>query len=144
VRVVFDEIIEQAFGVVRDAEEPLFEQPLFDECAAPFAVPAFHLLVRQHGFVVRAPVDRRLFLERQPALEQLQEDPLGPLVVVGVGGIDRARPVHHQAGAAELTGKVRDIARNQFGRVHSDFQRVVFRVDPEGVEADWLKDVEAL
>ena len=40
-----------------------------------------HLLVREHGLVARAPVDRRLPLVGQAPLEQLQEEPLGPPVV---------------------------------------------------------------
>src|SRR5438034_2986782 len=45
-----------------------------------------HLLVRHDAHILRTPIDRRLLPEGDPRLEELQEDPLRPLVVAGVGG----------------------------------------------------------
>src|SRR6185437_8504771 len=65
------EVAEQPLRIIGYPEKPLLEQPLLDERAAPFAAPVDHLLVGKHRLVVRAPVDGRLLLEREPALEEL-------------------------------------------------------------------------
>ena len=133
------EVVQQPLGVVRDAEEPLFEEALFNQRAAPFTAAIDHLLVREHGLVGRAPVHRAGLLVREAALEQLQEDPLRPLVVGRVGRVHRVRPVHHQSRAVELAPEVRDIARDQFRRMHADLQREVLRVDAERVISQRLE-----
>ena len=78
------EVVEQPLGVVGDPEEPLLELPDLDEVPAALAAAVDHLLVGEHRLVVRAPLDRRLLAVRETALEQLQEDPLGPAVVLGL------------------------------------------------------------
>src|SRR6266478_572896 len=78
------EILEQTRGVVADAEKPLLQQTLFDRGAAPFAVTADDLLVGEDGLILRAPVDRSLLLVGEPLLEELEKEPLGPLVVIGL------------------------------------------------------------
>ena len=42
----------------------------------------------------------------QTVLVQLQEDPLGPLVVLGVGGVDLAIPVKGEAQRLELAAEM--------------------------------------
>ena len=133
------EVVQQTLGVVRDAEEPLLEQSLLDARAAPLAQPILHLLVGEHGLVVRAPVDRRLPLVGEPLLEQLQEDPLRPLVVRRVGGRQLMLPVDHETHAPQLAAEVLDVLRNEPHRVPAHLQGVVLRVDPEGVEANRLE-----
>ena len=87
------EVVEQAVGVVGDAEEPLLELPDLDRGAAALAMPVDHLLVGEHGGVLRAPVDGRLLAVGQSALVELQEEPLGPAVVARLVGAELARPV---------------------------------------------------
>src|SRR5690606_15318242 len=72
------------------------------------------------------------------------EDPLRPLVVARVGGVDRVVPVVHRARALELPREVGDVLRDQLHRVGADLEREILRVDAEGVEADRLEDVVAL
>src|SRR5205823_13015313 len=69
-------IVEQRIRVGGDAEEPLLHLASLDEGAATLAVAVDHLLVREHGLVVRAPVDRGLLAVCEPFLEELQEEPL--------------------------------------------------------------------
>ena len=66
------------------AEEPLLQVALLDRrAAAPAAaVGALDLLARQRA-VVGAPVDRRLRAIGQAGLQEAQEQPLVPAVVVG-------------------------------------------------------------
>ena len=134
------EVGEQPAGVVGDPEEPLLQDALLHHRAAPLARAGDHLLVGKHGLVEWAPVDGRLLLVREPPFEELQEDPLRPLVVAGVRRRELVPPVHHQAGALELPAEVGDVARNQLGRVDADLDREVLGVDAEGVVADRLED----
>ena len=88
----------QLLGVGRGAEVPLGQLALGDLGAAALAgAVGQHLLVGQHGLVLRAPVDRAVLAVGQPLLAELQEQPLGPLVVLGVGRVQPARPVEGQA-----------------------------------------------
>ena len=96
------EVGEQAVGVVGDPEEPLLEVARLDQRAAALAVAVDHLLVGEHGLVDRAPLHRRLGAVGEAALEQAQEDPLGPAVVGGLVAGDLARPVDRDAPGAEL------------------------------------------
>ncbi len=139
------EVAEQALGVPGDREEPLLEEALLDlGVGVALAVAVDHLLVGDDAFVLRAPVDRRLLAERQPRLEELQKNPLRPLVVAGVGGGELVPPVEHAAEALELAAERVDIARDELRRVGAHRQREVLRVDAERVEPHRLEHVEAL
>ena len=133
------EIGQQSRRVFGDAEEPLLQKPLLHRRAAPLARPVHHLFVGQHGLARRTPIHRRLAAIRQPALQQLQENPLRPLVVGRVGGGQLVLPVDHEPDAAQLPSEVLDVARNQLHRVDADLQRIVLRVDAERVEPDRLE-----
>ena len=84
--------VEQLVGVLRRPQIPLVQLALLDaRAAAPaVAVGALDLLARQRP-VVGAPVDRRVGPVGQPGLQEPQEDPLVPAVVLGVAGDDLAR-----------------------------------------------------
>ena len=133
------EVVEQPPRVIGDPEEPLLQEPLLHQRAAPLARAVDHLLVGQHGLVVRTPVHGRLLLVRQPALVQLQEQPLRPLVVRRVGRGQLVAPVDHQARPAQLAPEVGDVAWDQLQRMHPDLEGVVLRVDAERVVAQWLE-----
>ena len=61
-------LVEQPVGVVGDLEDPLLEVARLDLGAAALAVAVDHLLVREHGLVVRAPLDRRGLAVGEPGL----------------------------------------------------------------------------
>ena len=86
------EVVEQRLRVVGDPEEPLLHQARLDLDAAPLAAPVAHLLVREHGLVVRAPLDGRGLPVRKAALEEAQELPLLPAVVVRLVGRESGDP----------------------------------------------------
>jgi hypothetical protein len=138
------EVVEQPAGVLADPEKPLLEQPLLNRGVATLAPAANDLFVGEHGLAARAPVHGRLLLVRQTLLQELQENPLRPLVVPRVGGGEGTTPVHHQAGALNLPPEVGDVLRDQSGRVCPDLEGVVLGVDPEGVVAEWLEYVVSL
>ena len=94
------QVVEQAVGVVGDAEEPLLELAHLHLRAAALAAAVDHLLVRQHRGVLRAPVDRGLLAVGEALLEQAQEDPLRPAVVARLVGAELAVPVDRDAPLA--------------------------------------------
>src|SRR5919198_2031623 len=96
------EVGEQAVGVRGDLEEPLLELLYDYRRAAALAAAIDDLLVRQHGLVLRAPLDRRELAVRKPALEQPQEDPLRPAVVLRLVRAELALPVDRDRPRAEL------------------------------------------
>ena len=62
------EIVQQTVGVVGDPEEPLLELARLHFVAAALAATVDHLLVGEHGLIVGAPLDCRLFAVREVAL----------------------------------------------------------------------------
>ena len=137
-------VAEQSFRVIGDPEEPLPNEPLFDCGAAALALSHYDLLVGKHRHARRAPVDRRLLLLREPPLEKLEEEPLGPLVVGGIGRIHRVVPVEHAADPTQLPTEIGDVAGDEPRGMDAGLERKVLGVDPEGVEADGLEDVVPL
>src|SRR5207244_12782440 len=73
-------------------EEPLLEHARLDQEAAALAAPVLHLLVREHRLVVWTPVDRRGLAVGVSGLEQLEEEPLRPAVVLGIVRREFPRP----------------------------------------------------
>ena len=137
---------EQLVGVVGDAEEPLLQVALdHRRAAAPAdAVGAFHLLASQHDLVTRAPVDRGHLAVGQAGLQELEEDPLVPAVVLGLTGDDLARPVEGRAHRAQLATHVLDVAHRPLGRMDTALDGGVLRRQAEGIEADGEEHVVAV
>ena len=96
------QVIDQTIGIGRDLEHPLALDLLDHGAAAALADAVDHFLVGQHDLAAGAVVDGGLLLVGKAFLVELQEDPLGPLVVFGVGGIDLPVPVKGQAQGLQL------------------------------------------
>src|SRR6059036_1702395 len=103
-----------------------------------------HLLVRHDAHVLRTPIDRRLLPEGDPRLEELQEDPLRPLVIAGVGGRELVTPVEHAAEAPQLAAERLDVLGNELRRMRADRKRVILGMNAECVESDRLEYIVAL
>ncbi len=129
------QVVQQAVGVVGDAEEPLLQLAQLDRRAAALAVTVDDLLVGQHRGVLGTPVDRGLLAVGQAALEQLQEDPLRPAVVARLVGAELARPVDRDAPRAELALEGRDRLLGRLARVLAGLDRVVLGRQAERVIA---------
>ena len=137
--------VEQLVRVLRDAQVPLVEVALLDlRAAAPaVAVGALDLLAGQRP-VVRAPVDRRLRAVGQAGLQELQEEPLVPAVVVGVAGDDLGAPVERRAHLPQLAAHVGDVRHRPVARVDPVLDRRVLGRQPEGIEPDRQEHVLAV
>ena len=137
------EVVEQPVGVVGDAEEPLLELARLDQRAAALAAAVDHLLVGQHGRVLRAPVDRGLLAVGEAALEEAQEQPLGPAVVARLGRGELARPVDRDAPLAELALELGDRGGGRVARVLAGLDRVVLGREAERVVAHRVQHAAA-
>jgi hypothetical protein len=135
------EVLEKPGGIVRNPEEPLGDAPLLHRGVAPFTEAGHHLFVGQHRHAGGAPVHGCLLPFRDPGLEELQEEPLGPAVVFRRGRIDRMAPVEHSPHATKLAGEIGDVPGDQVHGVDPHLQREVLRVDSERVETDRLEDL---
>ena len=109
--------IDQLIGISGDLEHPLALDAVNDFAAAALAHAVDNFLVGQHALAAGAPVDVHFLLVSQTMLIQLQEDPLGPLVVLGVGGIDLTIPVKGEAQSLQLAAEVVHIVLGDNGRV---------------------------
>jgi hypothetical protein len=138
------EVVEQAVGVVGDAEEPLLELAHLDLMPAALAAPVDDLLVGQDRLVVRAPLDGGLLAVGQAAAEEPQEDPLGPAVVGGVMGRELARPVDRHPPLVELLPEGGDRLVGRLARMLPGADRVVLRGQAERVVAHRIEDPKAL
>ena len=105
------EVIEQLVGVGGDLQEPLPQLPLLHEGAGtPGASLPIHLLVGQHRLVHRIPVHRGFAPVGEPRLQELEEQPLGPAVVVAVAGGHFPIPVDRETELTQLLPHRGDVA----------------------------------
>ena len=134
---------EQFVGVLRDPEEPLLQLAHNHGGAAAPAGAVDHLLVGEHRLAARAPVDARLPLVGEVALEHLQEDPLVPAVVLGQAGGDLAFPGVADPDALELPFHVGDVLERPLLGMGAVLDRGVLRRQAKCVPAERVQHVEA-
>ena len=93
-------VVQERVGVGGNFPEPLLELALLDRrLLVPPAAAIDHLLVREHGLALRAPVHAALLAVGESALVHLEEEPLVPAVVFGRAGSDLAPPIVAEAQA---------------------------------------------
>ena len=138
------QIVDETLGVGGDLQHPLALLLADDFAAAALTHAVDHFLVGQHALAAGAPVHRHGGLIGQTVLEHLQEYPLGPLVVVGVGGVHAAIPVKAVAQHLQLAGEIGDIVFGHHSRMDMVLDGVVLRGQAEGVEANGEQHVVAL
>ena len=138
------QVVEQRLRVVGDPEEPLLHQARLDLEAAALAAPVAHLLVREHGLVVGAPLHGSALAVRQPALQELQELPLLPAVVGRIVRGQRARPVVGPADPPHRARDVLDVPLRAHAWMDALLDRGVLRRQAEGVEPLRVEHVQAV
>ena len=87
------QIVNQLLGIFCNFEHPLAFYLTDNLAAAAFADAVDHLFICQDAFAGGAPVDRHFTFIGKPMLEKLEENPLGPLVIARIGGVNFAVPV---------------------------------------------------
>ena len=93
--------------------------------AAALAYAVDNFLICQYAFAGGTPVDVHFFFVCESLFEKLNEDPLGPLVIIGIGGVYFTAPVKGDSQRPDLLFKSCDIIPgNDFG-VYMVFDSVV-------------------
>ena len=134
---------QQILGVGRDAEEPLGQLAHDHLVLATPTATVHHLLVGQNGLATAAPVDRRVPLVRQAALEHLQEEHLLPAIVARIGRRQLTGPVVAEAHLLELRPHVVDVLHGPPGGMDLVGDGGVLRGQAKGVPAHGMKHVES-
>jgi len=135
------ETIEELIGISGDAENPLTERAPHDGVFSNLAFTIDDLFVGEDSAKFGAPVDRTLVDVGEACFKELEEDPLGPAVVLGVGRVDFARPIEGEAEAFELSAEIIDILGGGDGRVGTCFDRILFGGKSKGVPANGVEHI---
>ena len=109
-RVPADAVVALSFGGTQKLVDQLERRIPLDQIAGFDVAAVLDLFVGEHGAERRAPVDRHLGDVGEVFLHQAQEDPLGPAVILGIGGRDLALPVVGKAEPLDLAAEVVDVA----------------------------------
>jgi hypothetical protein len=137
------DMVQQLLGVVGDLQVVAGDLALFHHGAGAPALAVDHLLVGQHGLVHRVPVHHLGLAVGDALFQHLQEQPLVPLVVLGVAGGDLAAPVDGQPHRLHLLLHVGDVVVGPLGGRHAVLQRRVLGRQAEGVPAHGHEHVVA-
>ena len=138
------EIVDEPFRILGDLQHPLRTHHAHDLAAAALAAPVHDLLVRKADLAARAEIDRDLRLVGKPLLKEFQEDPLRPLVVLGIGRVHLAGIVEGIAETLQLLAETRHIVMCDLCGVDPRLDGIVLRRQAERVVADGEEHVIAL
>ena len=111
---------------------------------ADVALAALAVLVGENNFAVRAIVDQSLVSEDKAMIKELEEDPLGPLVIVILGRIYRSGPVKGESNAFKLIGKLRNVGIGDHAGMRVCLDGIVLGRQAKCVIADREQDVVTL
>ena len=136
--------VNELLGVGGNLQHPLGFLLADYRRAAPLADALDDLLVSQHALAGGAPVHRHGGLIGQTVLVQLEENPLSPLVVIGVSGVHTPVPVEGVAQHVELPGEVFDVLLGDDGGGDVVFDGEVLGGQAEGIVADGQQDIVAV
>ena len=138
------QVINETVGILGNAEHPLALFLADHLAAAALAHALHHFLVGQDALAAGAPVHRHGGLVGQAVLEHLQEDPLGPLIILGVGGVYTAVPIEAVSQHFKLAGKVLDVFLGDHSGMDMVFDGEVLRGQAKGVKANGEQNIVAL
>ncbi len=137
-------LVQQCVCIVGDPEEPLRQALRLDLGPAALTAAVDDLLVREHGLVDRAPLDRRLLPVGEAALVEAQEQPLGPAVVRGIVRGDLATPVDRPPHPVHLLADRGDVALGDGARMPALLDGGVLGGEAERVVAHRPQHLHAL
>ena len=136
--------LEQLVCVFCDAQIPDLLGLLDDLAVADVTLSALGILVGQNHLTAGAVVDQGLVPESQSLFEHLEEDPLCPLVVLLIGGIDHSRPVERKTDTLELSGEFYNIVVRHLTGMHAGLDGGVLSRQTVGIKTDGEQYIIAL
>ena len=93
---------------------------------AHFGLPINYFFISQHRFEVWAPPDWFFIHISKTSLKEFEEDPLSPLVVDRIRGINLSIPIDREANTLNLPAKVINIRLSGDGWMRASFDGVLF------------------
>ena len=136
-------VVQQLLCVISNLEVPLVQRLLRHGSTATLTRTVHNLLVREHGLVLGAPVDHGVLTVRQALLVELLEQPLSPLVVLGIRGVQAAAPVSGNSVTLEgLSLSLNVLVRPLLG-VSVVLNGCVLSGQAEGVPANRVQNIVA-
>src|SRR5688500_1423470 len=84
-----------------------------------------------------------LVLPVVPAVEQLQEDPLGPLIIGRIAGAKFPAPVETETDIIHLPAKIIDVLFGAHSRMHPMFNGILFGRQTKGIIAHRMQYIKA-
>ena len=137
------QIIQQTLSVFGDLQHPLALLLADDGAAATLTGIVHHFFVGQHALTGGTPVDGHLCLISKALLEHLQENPLGPLEIFGIGGVNLSVPIEAVAKSLQLATEIGHIVLGDDGGMDVILNSIVFRGQTECIVAHGEQDIFA-
>src|SRR5450756_2232713 len=137
-------VVGQTIGVVGYPEEPLFQLLLLHRTSTAPALAILCLFIGQDSPATGTPPLLRLLLIGKAPFVQKQEEPLGPSVVFGIGGVDLPFPVIRGPDEFELPLEVGRVLNGNLARILLQPDSLVLGGEPECVPTHGVQDIEAL
>ena len=135
-------VCEETIGVIGDSEIPLRQLLLDDRCATALTrAVGQNLLVRENRLIHGIPVDPRVPAVGQTFFVQLEEQPLVPLVILGVRGVQHPRPVERRRVPLHRGTLLGDVFVGPVARVHAALDCRVFGRKSEGIPPDGVQNL---
>ena len=110
---------------------------------ADIAVSSLAVLVRKNHFTGRAVIYKRFASEYQTMLVHFQKNPLGPLVIVLVCGINHTIPVKGKSNFFQLVGEFCNVLIRDHTRMFAGLDGIILGRESECVESDGEQDIIA-
>ena len=137
------QLIDESVGILGDTQHPLTLFLADNRSTAALANTLHHFLVGQNALAAGTPVNRHLRLIGQALLVHLQENPLGPLEILGICGIDLTIPVEAVAQGLKLPAEIYDVVLRHDSGMDVILDGIVLRRQAEGVIAHGEQHVHA-
>ncbi len=139
--VEFFQVLQKPVRVGGDPEHPLPDALARHLRVAAIALAVLHFLVRQSGLAGGTPIDGHVRLVGEPALEQLEENPLGPAEIVGRARGKFAVPVVGESERLDLGTEAFNVRHRGDRRMGARLYGVVLGREAEGVETHGMEHV---
>ena len=140
----FVKVIDKALGIFGDFKHPLGFDFVNNFASAAFTNAVYYFFVRKNNFAAGAPVYVCLFFISKAAFEKLDKNPLGPFIIVGVGGVDFSVPIEGKSKRFKLGLEMVNVVFGYDFGVDMVFDCKVFGGKTESVPTHRIEDIIAL
>ena len=137
------QIGKQTFRVFGDFQHPLLHRLADNGMIAALAASVDHFLVGKHRSERRTPVYRNFINVCESLFIELKKNPLRPMVIFFIGGIDLAVPVIAESERLDLTLERLDILFGRDGRMSPGFHCILLGGKPECIPSHRMQNIVA-